>query len=86
MVSPNLDKLNIRYDDEADVLYIAFGEPRPAIGVEVTAGDVVRIDAASGEIVGITIIDFKDRYMQSPSQDIERSARIVIPQILDRYK
>jgi hypothetical protein len=30
------------YDGEADTLYISFGKPRPAVGVDVGEGVVVR--------------------------------------------
>ena len=55
--------LQIDYDDGADVLYIALGNPRAAISKEVSAGDFVRIDPFTDEVVGDTILDFKNRYM-----------------------
>ena len=51
----------IDYDDSADVLYISFGNPRPGIAVEVNDGDLVRVDPYTDEIVGITLLDFKER-------------------------
>ncbi|HLF86178.1 MAG TPA: DUF2283 domain-containing protein, partial [Nitrospiria bacterium] len=36
--------LNWEYDEEADVLYISVGEPRPAIGTDIGEGVIVRYD------------------------------------------
>ena len=55
--------LNIDYDKDADVLYISFGKPRPAISIETNEGDFVRVDAYTDKIVGVTIIDFKEKYI-----------------------
>jgi uncharacterized protein YuzE len=44
------------YDGEADTLYISFGKPRPAVGVDVGEGVVVRYDEKAKEVVGLTII------------------------------
>ncbi len=60
-----LDHINpqIRYDDSADVLYISFGYPRPGIATEVNDGTLIRVDPFTDEIVGMTFLDFKERYM-----------------------
>ena len=54
------------YDSEADVLYISFGAPRPAVGVDMGNGVVMRYDETDDEIVGITIIGVRAsaRYRQ----------------------
>ena len=44
------------YDSEADVLYISFGAPRPAVGVDMGNGVIMRYDEEQDEIVGITIM------------------------------
>ncbi|MDI6905467.1 MAG: DUF2283 domain-containing protein [Candidatus Bathyarchaeia archaeon] len=59
-VAISLEKIDLDYDEEADVLYISFGKPREAKdSVEVEDGVVYRI--ADNEVVGITITDFKTR-------------------------
>jgi len=59
-VAISLQRINLDYDEEADVLYMSFGEPREAEdSVEVEDGVIYRI--ADNEVVGITIIDFKAR-------------------------
>ena len=49
------------YDGEADVLYISFGKPREAVGIDIGDGVIVRYDEAKGEVVGITILGLRDR-------------------------
>ena len=55
-----LDKKNAplewEYDGEADTLYISFGKPRAALGVDVGEGVVVRYDEKAREVVGLTLI------------------------------
>jgi len=59
----SLKKIDLDYDEEADVLYISFGEPRKAKdSVEVEDGVIYRI--ANNEVVGITITDFKSRTLK----------------------
>lgn len=56
----SLEKIDLDYDEEADVLYISFGKPRDAKdSVEIEDGVVYRI--ADNEVVGITITNFKAR-------------------------
>jgi uncharacterized protein YuzE len=62
-VAISLEKIDLDYDEEADVLYISFGKPREAKdSVEVEDGVVYRI--ADNEIVGITITGFKARTLK----------------------
>lgn len=50
-------KITIDYDEEADVLYLSFGEPKEAITEEF--GNVgVRVNEETKEIVGITVVNF----------------------------
>ena len=57
--------LNWEYDEEADVLYISVGKPRAAVGTDIGDGVVVRYDAKKREVVGLTIVGFRARTMQS---------------------
>jgi uncharacterized protein YuzE len=54
-------QLNWEYDEEADVLYISVGKPRPAVGVDIGEGVIVRWDEKRKEIVGLTIIGLRAR-------------------------
>jgi len=40
------------YDREADVLYISFGAPRPAVGVDMGNGVIMRYDETHGRDCG----------------------------------
>ena len=44
------------YDGEADTLYISFGVPKPATGVDVGEGVILRYDEKAREVVGLTIV------------------------------
>jgi len=62
-VAISLKKIDLDYDEEADVLYISLGKPREAKdSVEVEDGVTYRI--ADNEVIGITIIDFKARTLK----------------------
>jgi uncharacterized protein YuzE len=54
-------QLDWEYDEEADVLYISVGKPRPAVGVDIGEGVIVRWDEKRKEIVGLTIIGLRAR-------------------------
>jgi len=81
----NIDDLRIRYDKSADVLYLTFGKARSGISVEVNDGDLVRIDPFTDKIIGITIIDFKSRYLKK-DEELEQSAMNAIPRILKKFE
>jgi len=51
-------KVNICYDEEGDILEILFGEPQEEISEELD-DDVVLHKNFEGEIVGLTILNFK---------------------------
>ena len=44
------------YDGDAETLYISFGKPKPALGVDVGEGVIVRYDEKAREVVGLTLI------------------------------
>lgn len=48
--------LDWEYDEEADTLYLSFGRPRAAVGLDVGEGIVVRYDEKAKEVVGLTIV------------------------------
>ncbi len=57
-------KITWDYDEEADVLYLSMGEPRPAVGIDIGEGLILRYDENHQEIVGLTIICLKRRLLQ----------------------
>ena len=52
------------YDGDADVLYISFGEPQKALGIDIGEGTIIRYKENTREIVGITIIGIKERLLK----------------------
>lgn len=48
--------LDWEYDEEADTLYLSFGPPKPATGVDVGEDVIVRYDEKAREVVGLTIV------------------------------
>jgi len=59
-----MEKIEFDYDEEADVMYISFGEPKEAITEEI--GNIaIRIDERNREVVGLTIIEFMKTFGKS---------------------
>lgn len=66
--------MKLSYDNDADVLYVTFESVTGDVSyVENTHGDVLRLDAATGKIIGCTIPFFLYR--------IQRDGEIRIPEI-----
>ena len=57
------------YDEEADVLYLSVGDPRPAVGVDIGEGVVARYDEANKEVVGVTLIGLRARLAEELDRD-----------------
>jgi uncharacterized protein YuzE len=55
------------YDEDADVLYLSVDEPRPAVGMDIGEGVIVRYDEGRREVVGLTLIGLRSRLMGSLS-------------------
>lgn len=53
------------YDEEADVLYLSIGEPRPAVGLDLGEGVIVRYDETEQEVVGLTLIGLQARLLKA---------------------
>ncbi|MBF0567925.1 MAG: DUF2283 domain-containing protein [Nitrospirae bacterium] len=58
------ENLNWDYDDEADVLYISVGEPKRALGIDIGEGVIMRYMEDTSELVGLTIIGIKERFLR----------------------
>jgi len=64
-ISKKKNNINWDYDAEADVLYISFGNPKNAEGVDIGEGTIIRIQPDSNEIIGITILNPLHRTLRS---------------------
>jgi uncharacterized protein YuzE len=56
----NADNLHIRYDKEADVMYVGFGVPVPADDSELGEDDIL-YRYKDREVVGLTVTHFSNR-------------------------
>jgi len=54
------EQVSWEYDNEADVLYISFDKPQPALSLDLGSGIVARYLEKSHKIVGFTIIGLKN--------------------------
>lgn len=57
------ENINWDYDEEADVLYLSFSDPQSALGLDIGDGTIVRYNEKTKDVVGITIISFRERMM-----------------------
>ncbi|TSA32720.1 MAG: DUF2283 domain-containing protein [Porphyromonadaceae bacterium] len=64
-ISEKKSRIKWDYDAEADVLYISFGNPRNAEGVDIGEGTIIRIQPDSKEIIGVTILNPLSRTLSS---------------------
>ena len=64
-ISEKKDNINWDYDAEADVLYISFGNPKNAEGVDIGDGTIIRIQPDTKEIIGVTILNPLHRTLSS---------------------
>lgn len=64
-ISERKDNIKWDYDAEADVLYLSFGNPQKAEGVDIGDGTIIRIQSDSREIVGVTILNPLHRTLAS---------------------
>lgn len=55
---------NWDYDEDADVLYLSVGEPRPAVGIDIGDGVVLRYDEDTQEVLGLTVIGLRAKLAQ----------------------
>lgn len=53
--------MQLAYDQEADVLYVSIGDPRPAISRELGDDVLLRVDSETGEVVGLTVLNLSSR-------------------------
>lgn len=58
------DSLSWEYDEDADVLYLAIGEPQSAVGIDIGEGVILRYDEAQRKVVGLTLIGVRARLLE----------------------
>ena len=50
------------YDREADVMYLFKDKPRRGRPAEIGEDFILRLDATTGEVIGLTIVDFSRHF------------------------
>lgn len=80
-----MNNLSIFYDESSDILYASFGKPKKAVCFELDGGELIRLDPFTNKVVGITILDFTDKFKEA-KDNIKKQAKFVIPLILDKYE
>jgi len=56
----NIEKLDVAYDKQRDVLYISFGKPKEADESKLTQNDIV-VKYKHRKVIGLTAISFSKR-------------------------
>lgn len=85
----DMPSFNVAYDRDSDVLYITARKAPAHRGIEDAQGIVWRYDR-EGELIGVTIVDFYDRWhLQRPELARKLSSGFHIPErqaeiVLDR--
>jgi uncharacterized protein YuzE len=59
------EELEWAYDDEADVLYISIGAPRPSVTLDLGDGILARYDDKTKKVLGISVLGFRSRLLES---------------------
>ena len=57
-------EVHFHYDREADVLYLSIGKPQKAKTLEIGEDFVLRLKPKSGQVIGMTIINFAKHFPQ----------------------
>jgi len=55
--------IHLKYDPDTDILHLAFGSAKKAISVEREPEVFVRLDPKTQEIVGLTVLSFKNHFL-----------------------
>jgi len=58
------NEVQFHYDREADVLYLSVGKLQRAKTVEMGEDFILRLHPETGEVIGMTIVDFKRHFPQ----------------------
>ena len=61
-------RIDWKYDEDADVLYLSIREPTPALGVDVGDGVILRYDERRKQVVGLTVLAIRKRLLQEIDQ------------------
>ena len=57
------------------MLYLSFGEPRAAVGVDIGEGVILRYDEGKGEVIGLTILGLGTKLLNFLEKEGEGAER-----------
>ncbi len=57
---PQGKTVNSYYDEETDVLYVSFGEPKSSETLDTGEDLLIRFDPVTAEITGFTVLNFSE--------------------------
>ena len=64
------------------MLYLSFGEPRAAAGVDIGGGVILRYDEEKGEVVGLTILGLGSKLLNFLEEEGKRGLVAVLITLL----
>ncbi len=76
-------RLDVDYDEEADVLYLAIEQPREADTFDSDHGLLVRKDPETHEVVGVTVLHYGQSFKKL--RDYSWLKDLALPPDLERY-
>jgi uncharacterized protein YuzE len=82
-VSHQIGNLEVLYDQEADVLYLSVGPPKPSSVIEDQEGLLIQRDLTTGDVVGATVLDYQQRFRELP--DLSWILGLRLPQDLTDF-
>jgi uncharacterized protein YuzE len=77
--------LRFSYYPPSDELNIHFGEPRPCISKEIADEIYLRLDSETREIVGLTILHFRQRFTGAKGKPLSFDVPVMSQIILSAY-
>ena len=82
-ISRQIGSLEVLYDQEADVLYLSVGSPKPSSIIEDQEVLLIQRDLTTGEVVGATVLDYQQRFRGLP--DLSWILGLRLPQDLTNF-
>ena len=77
-----MNSVRITYDAEGDILYIAFGTPRPATGYQLSDQILLRMDHEDDTPAGLTIFNFLHHAGSESGIELDEIEDGVMPALL----
>jgi hypothetical protein len=82
-MAEKLGRLLVEYDDYSDVLYLALGDPVPALTEEAREGLLIRRDPETTKPVGVTITSYGRHFRRL--KDLSWLGAIGLPEDVVHY-